>query len=134
MAKLIFPGKGRLLGTLRRRKTVEGITKFRVKKAPACNQKLYRQLPGAAPAANLQRELPWKLKRLHTPMRNPGTTLPARPRRAAAAAGSRIDAVFEALEVVFDDLDTGGCRQKVDGSALVEPDGRALEPLFRFGA
>jgi hypothetical protein len=36
--------------------------------------------------------------------------------------------------VVFDDLDAGGCRQKVDRSALVEPDGWALESLFRLGA
>ena len=56
------------------------------------------------------------------------------PRRAAAAVASHIDAVLNALEVVFDDLDAGGCRQEVDGSTLVEAGGRALKPLLCLGA
>src|SRR3984893_2257902 len=64
----------------------------------------------------------------------PGAKRPAPPRRAAAVVASHIDAVLDALEIVFDDLDAGGCRQEVDGSALVEADGWALEPLLCRGA
>src|SRR5262249_32790723 len=75
------------------------------------------------------------LRRHPSPRRTPhgpGARLPIRPRPAAGVAESHVDAVLHALDVVFNNLDASSCCQKIDGSALVEPDGRALEPLFRL--
>src|SRR5208283_5448464 len=57
---------------------------------------------------------------------------PVRRRPAPPAAASRVNAIFEAREVFLDQLQARRSRQEIDGTMLIEPDRRAIEPLFGF--
>lgn len=46
--------------------------------------------------------------------------------------GSCVDAVFKPVEMALYELDAYWRRQKIDGTTLIEPDCRAIEPLFGF--